>query len=322
MMPPAVDGSVSDASMDQSDRAALAERQEDDPELPLDIVRDVVRERFLQFAVHSVEHLGSGWSYDAYLVDDAMVFKFPRHAAAARDLDRIDRIQTVVASAVGTEVGIPRITLWGTPATRFPHRFVGHTPIRGVGAWSAREKTPALAGDIGRALTLIHAIPEPAARELDLPRDEENCQAAFEQARRKVQAVPEIDRVARAECEWLSRLTTLPNDFARVPRVIHGDLVPRHIIVSETTGRLSGIIDWTPMLGDPAQDFSWLFFCCSLSFVRRALDAYQLDIDAAFLERTIFFARCRALDWVAGAIRTPRGPEAYLPILRRAFATD
>jgi aminoglycoside phosphotransferase (APT) family kinase protein len=99
-------------------------------------------------------------------------------------------------------------------------------------------------------------------------------------------------------------------------------LVPRHIIVSETTGRLSGIIDWTPMVGDPAQDFSWLFFCRSLSFVQRALDAYQLDVDAAFLERTIFFARCRALDWVAGAIRTPWGPETYLPILRRAFATD
>src|SRR5947209_8783245 len=73
----------------------FAERQEDDPELPIEIVRDVIREGFPQFAVRSIEHLGSGWSFDAYLVDDAMVFKFPRHAAAARDLDRIDRIQTV-----------------------------------------------------------------------------------------------------------------------------------------------------------------------------------------------------------------------------------
>ena len=38
------------------------------------------------------------------------------------------------------------------------------------------------------------------------------------------------------------------------------------------------------------------------------------------LNRTISLARCRALDWVAGAIRTPGGPDTYLPILRRAFA--
>ncbi|HEY2377920.1 MAG TPA: aminoglycoside phosphotransferase family protein [Gemmatimonadaceae bacterium] len=308
--------------MNESNVAAFAERQEDDPELPLDIVRDTVREGFPEFAARSVEHLGSGWSFDAYLVDDAMLFKFPRHAAAAGDLDRIDRIQTVVASAVGTEVGIPKITLWGTPSARFPHRFVGHLPIRGVGAWGASEKTLELADDIGHALALIHAIPALAMRELDLRPDEEDCQAALDQARRKVQAAPEVERVAPTECEWLSRLTTLPNDYAGVPRVVHGDLVPRHLIVSETTGRLSGIIDWTPMLGDPAQDFSWLFFCRNLSFVRRALDTYRLDVDAAFLERTIFFARCRALDWVAGAMRTPWGPDLYLPILRRAFATD
>src|SRR5947207_12549112 len=130
--------------MDESHAAAFAERQEYDPELHLDIVRDVVREQFPQFAVRSVEHLGSGWACDAYLVDDAMVFKFPRHAAAERDLNRIDRIQTLVASAAGTDVGIPRITLWGTPSARFPHRFVGHRLIRGVAMWSVPE-TPELA---------------------------------------------------------------------------------------------------------------------------------------------------------------------------------
>ena len=309
-----------DTSRGESDVGAFGDRQEDDPELPLDIVRDAVRERFPQFAVGSIEHLGSGWSYDAYLVDDALIFKFPRHTAAARDLDRIDRIQTVVATAVGAEVGIPEFTLWGTPSSRFPHRFVGHPPIRGVGAWSVPETRPELADDIGCALALIHAIPPSALRELGLRRDAENCQAAFDEARRKVQAVREIESIAPTECEWLNRLSTVPNEYAGAPRVIHGDLVPRHVIVSETTGRLAGIIDWTPKLGDPVEDFSWLFFCRSLSFVRRALDAYELEADAGLLERTIFLARCRVLDWVAGAIRTPWGPDMYLPILRRSFA--
>jgi aminoglycoside 2''-phosphotransferase len=306
--------------MSESDLEAFADRREDDPELPLDIVRDAVREGFPQFAVASIEHLGSGCAYDAYLVDDAMVFKFPRHAAAARDLDRIDRIQTVVAAAVGAEVGIPRITLWGTPNSRFPHRFVGHPPIRGAAAWSVPETTLELADDIGHALALVHAIPPSVLCQLGVRRDEENCQSTFDFTRRKVQAVPEIESIVPAESAWLKQHPRLPNEYVGARRVIHGDFVPRHIIVSESTGRLSGIIDWTPMVGDPAEDFSWLFFCSSLAFVRRAIDAYAMEGDPGLLERTIFLARCRALDWVAGAIRTPWGPDPYLPILRRSFA--
>jgi aminoglycoside 2''-phosphotransferase len=307
--------------MDESHTVAFAERQEYDPELPLDIVREAVREQFPQFGLRSVEHLGSGCAYDAYAVDDAMVFKFPRHAEAAHDLDRIDRIQNLVASAVGTDFGIPRITLWATPSARFPHRFVGHPLIRGAQAWDVRE-TPELADDLGRALARIHSIPVSAGRGLDLPLAEDHCRTALDEVRQEVSAVPEIEKIASIECEWLKRLSATPNDWPSVPRVIHGDLVPRHIIVSETTGRLSGIIDWSPVLGDPAQDFSYLLFCRSLSFLRRTLDAYELEVDPAFVERTVFFARLHALGWLACAIRSSWDTAPQLGILRSTFASD
>src|SRR4030095_14430075 len=94
-----------------------------DRELNDEIVRDLVRSQFPQLAVHSVEYLDSGWQYDAYLVDGQLVFRFPRHELGAQDFDRQDRIHALVASAAGAFVAIPNIVLWGTPSTRFPHRF-------------------------------------------------------------------------------------------------------------------------------------------------------------------------------------------------------
>jgi len=75
-------------------------------------------------------------------------------------------------------------------------------------------------------------------------------------------------------------------------------------------------------LGDPALDFSYLVYCGPLSFVRRAVNAYELPVDAAFLERTIFLARMRTLAWVAGSIRSGWGPTPYMRFLRNAFEDD
>ena len=96
-----------------SQASGFVDPPEIDRELNADIVRDLVRSRFPQLAVRSVEYLGSGSSYDAYLVDGRLVFRFPRHKLAAHDFDRQDRIHALVASAAGASVGIPKIVLWG-----------------------------------------------------------------------------------------------------------------------------------------------------------------------------------------------------------------
>lgn len=85
---------------------------------------------------------------------------------------------------------------------------------------------------------------------------------------------------------------------------------------------LSGIIDWEPGLGDPAQDFSYLLFCRGWSFLQRTMAAYELPVDPAFRERTVFLARIRALLWLAHPIRNGWDTKPFLGILRNTFATE
>ena len=51
-----------------------------DRELTADMVREVVREQFPDLAVATIERMGDGWEHETYLVDEHVVFRFPRQA--------------------------------------------------------------------------------------------------------------------------------------------------------------------------------------------------------------------------------------------------
>lgn len=74
-----------------------------------------------------------------------------------------------------------------------------------------------------------------------------------------------------------------------------------------------------PHFGDPAHDFEFLLIARGGSFLTRVIDGYELPVDAAFVEHTVYFARVRALGWLADAVR--RGPniETDMALVHRTF---
>ena len=111
----------------------------------------------------------------------------------------------------------------------------------------------------------------------------------------------------------------VPRDFTDERRFVHGDLHPEHILVDRLTGRLTGIVDWGQGFGDPAHDFEFLLVARGLSFLLGAIRAYTVPVDAQFLWRTVYFARLRALGWLADAIRRGANIETDMAVLRRTF---
>src|SRR5437762_4534875 len=89
-----------------------------DRELNAAIVRAVVREQFPELAVASVEPMGEGWEFETFLIDDRVVFRFPRRADGGDGFEWQERLHILVASVIGDIVRIPRITRWGRPCRR------------------------------------------------------------------------------------------------------------------------------------------------------------------------------------------------------------
>jgi aminoglycoside phosphotransferase (APT) family kinase protein len=297
-----------------------------DRELTPEIVRHVVLEQFPELAVATLERLGDGWEHDAYLVDDRVVFRFPRQTGGGDDFAWEEGIHALVASVIGDIVGIPRITRWGRPSARFPYPFAGHELIPGVAANDPSVRlNPALADDIGRVLARLHAIPAEAAAAAGVDAAEAykaDLAAGLEQVRRWVNELPEIRRHAPDPCTWLDTAPRAPDAYRGPPRFIHDDFQMEHVLVSLTTGRLSGIIDWGGGLGDPARDFSYVLLHGGWSFFRRAVDAYDLALDAEFAERTLFSARLGALGWLADAVKRGESTSRHVAIVRRMFELE
>jgi len=296
-----------------------------DRELTPGIVRDVVREQFPELAVATVERMGDGWEHETYLVDDHVVFRFPRQAGGD-DFEWEERLHTLVSSVIGDIVGVPRITRWGRPSAQFPYGFAGHELIPGVAANDPSVRlNPALAGDMGRVLARLHGIPADVAAAAGADTAElykADLVAGLQQVRRWVNELPEIRRHAADPCTWLDRAPRAPDPYRGPPRFIHDDFQMEHVLVNPTTGRLSGIIDWGGGLGDPARDFNYVLLHGGWSFFQRAVDAYDLPLDAEFQERTLFSARLGALGWLADVIKRGGNPSRELAIVHRAFELD
>jgi aminoglycoside phosphotransferase (APT) family kinase protein len=296
-----------------------------DRELSSENVRDVVREQFPDLAVTTVETLGDGWENDTYLVDNHVVFQFPRQAGGDY-FEWEERMHTFVSSVIGDLVGIPRITRWGQPSAWFPYRFAGYELIPGVPANDPSVRlNPALADDIGRVLARLHAIPVEAAVAADvygLAVDKSDLAAGLTQVRRWVNDLPEIRQHVPDACAWLDSASRAPEVYRGPPRFIHDDFQMEHVLVNLTTGRLSGIIDWGGGFGDPMRDFSYVLLHGGWSFFQRAVRAYDLPLDSEFAERTLFSARLGSLGWLADAVKRGENTARYAATVRRVLELE
>ncbi len=63
-----------------------------DRDLSVDIVRRVMSEQFSHLGLHTIDYLGSGYEYDAYVIDGNLLVRFPRYADVAHGLERAEMV--------------------------------------------------------------------------------------------------------------------------------------------------------------------------------------------------------------------------------------
>ena len=243
-----------------------------------------VREQLPALGCRAAAHLGSGWECDVYVLDDRYVARFPRNADAAGWVDMEQAILGLVADSLASAFSVPRVVGRGGPGAHFPYDFLVCEYVPGVRAdWLPESVCDRLAMDLGRALTRIHSVSPDAAREAGVPPADDG--------------------------------------YAGTRRFLHGDFSGDNIVADPASGRLVGVIDWSnAVVGDPAQDFTWLVLWRGWRFTHAALGAYELPVDDDFLERLRFHAQLRALEWATDSIRRRADPELHLMWLRNAFS--
>ena len=286
----------------------------------------IIAARFPSIDSAALQHIGSGWEFDAFLTSGGWVFRFPRRKESANLFESEARVHQLVAQALPAHVAIPRVELTGPPTLGFPYPFAGHRFIAGIPVDTApKEFLPTIAREIAAMLGAIHSIPEQRARAagiLEMDVNEEGRQEWLERGVDATGRLRGLDPVVDHALRWLTEEGVPPIATRGGPLcLIHHDLSPEHILVNPTTGTLSGVLDWTDaILGDPARDFVFLATWQGWPLVELVLRDYPLTVDRGFPHRLRSMAQLLSLIWLAFARDQGSELASHIQAVRHAFA--
>jgi aminoglycoside 2''-phosphotransferase len=258
--------------------------------------------------ISSCELNGSGYTNDVLVVNNDLIFRFPRSIDAIESLERENRVLARLQDQLSLQVPRPEFFSHGVhePGKVFTgYRRIDGDPLsKHLREIDERTACMRIAPALARFLHGLHNA-ESLVRDLELP---------LHGAHRR-KGIPELHKQIRASLypmmavESGERLTALferflanDDNFSAEIALRHGDLNPGNILVEKDSWALTGVIDFgSTGLDDPCVDLGLVLLWGQLTwgdqFTRCLLDHYgvsgQMGERAAFYK--IFIAMMLAL---------------------------
>lgn len=255
------------------------------PDKTLEKYRLAVTKSFPSLAIEQFEYLSEGWDSLACLVNERLIFRFPKRPEVENSL-KVE-IKLLPELARQLPLPIPNFEFIGQPSPNYPFIFVGYQKLAGetFPSWqgwvsglntSISREEPEIEkemqgadwwqADLGRFLTALHAFPVAQARELGvkdyfptgLDAPGKNWQETMEDFYRLIRerVFPLLgedlqDNIADSFENFLDNEA----NFRFEPVLIHADLLDDHVLLDLPRRRVSGVIDFGDVsIGDPALD--------------------------------------------------------------------
>lgn len=197
--------------------------------------------------IRTLTCIGEGWDNKVYLVNDALIFRFPHREISSQLIARENQVLAHIHDLMPLDVPHPHYH--GHPTDTYPFVFHGYQKIEGVSASHAhltlaqRENSVA---PLALFLKALHQIPEETALRYGASHqvfDRSDITRLLTLLEKRVdklinEKIADIDQTVFNQEITLAKSIKLPT----VNTLVHGDLYSRHLMFNE--GRLTGIIDW------------------------------------------------------------------------------
>lgn len=268
-------------------------------ELGAAAVRKLLAAQFPKLTVRSVEYLHQGWDNIAYLVNGALVFRFPKRQERQRWLEsEIKALRWLGMQRLPIRVPSPEYV--GEPSRHYPCSFIGYRLIEGtpgdcIGGTSVNRNEAARR--LGELFTIMHSLDVREAESLGVHSFECPLEDALAETASMFEMVyPALPESLKPVCRPLLTGSCEIPPVARQRRcLVHGDLADEHVLFDER-GCVCGVIDWGDCgMCDPATDFAGLYAWLGEDFIHDVLAHYRHAVDSSFLRQIAFRARCGAL---------------------------
>ncbi|HEX2911845.1 MAG TPA: phosphotransferase [Chloroflexia bacterium] len=256
----------------------------------LDRYRAAIQEKFPALAITSLAYLSEGWDSVACLVNEEMVFRFPKRKV----VESVLKVEIALLPELAPTLPLPVPHFDFVSKARgknFPYAFVGYPILPGepLDEWPEENWWQP---QLGPFLSALHAFPVSRARQLGVKEQvlyplENKGQGwkayladFYALCRERINPLLSQEQQTGLQNYFVSYLNQ-PAFFEFEPKLIHADLGPEHVLADFKRLRLTGIIDFGDVsLGDPAFDVP-----------ESVRPFYQGEPDPTYPERRRFYSK-------------------------------
>ena len=218
-------------------------------------------------AIESTRLVGEGWNCIAYLVNDELIFRFPKRSGLWEELQR--EIAFLAFAADRLPLPVPRYERVSPESVAAPNGYAVYRYLPGDtldADWLSPVEKDAAAAPIAMFLKALHTLEPASVITGSLPREDPRGESEKYLATAKRDIVP---RLLSSEAKRLVELLELhledSQNFEGKAVVLHADLSSEHVLMKH--GSIAGVIDFGDVnWGDADYDFMYLFVDCGETF--------------------------------------------------------
>lgn len=263
-----------------------------------------IRECFPRLVIETVRANRDGLINDVLIVNEQLVFRFPKNETWARDL-LANEIRVIQLARNYLDVQVPQIEYQA--ADLMAYRFISGSALQRNHILVLDENAQdVIAHQLATYLKQLHSIPMDEVEQHQIAQSDTNRShlvwiRLFEDVKREL--FPMMMPHAR---DWVT------NHFAPIladeefmnyqPCLINGDTTPYHLLFDKQARRIIGVIDFgTAGIGDPSGDFATIIYFYGETFLRRMAKFYP-EIRGV-INRARFWAGTLELQWALSGVR-------------------
>jgi aminoglycoside 2''-phosphotransferase len=265
-----------------------------------------------ELTIRSAAPIGEGWTAIAYLVNDELVFKFPKRHSEWEELDREIAFLAYARPYLPLPVVEHLHRVRDSKGAPNGYAVYRHLPGRAVQPENLSSRArAALAETLAGFLRALHEM-EPGPVASILPRDDEHAvvRQYWETAEHKI--APHLSGAERRRLsDVFARHLHDPRNFAGPSCIVHADLGVDHVLCVEQA--VTGILDWGDVcLGDPDYDFGgYLYEELGEAFIREMALHYGHADPERLVRKARYFTVVGRIDTIVhGGDRALPGDEA------------
>jgi aminoglycoside 2''-phosphotransferase len=226
-------------------------------------------------SVRSPLFIGEGWCFHSYLVNDQLVFRFPKSRGQWDELDR--EIKFLDFAADKFPLQVPQYEHIARTSAGAPFGYAVYRYVLGKGmtldGLTERHRA-AVAEELAGFLFALHNLHPGLELSNMLPQEDAHLvsEQYFTAAQEKI-----LPGLSQLEAQTLRHLFEsflgITDNFSFRPTVLHADFSSDHILLKN--GSVHGVLDFGDVSwGDPDYDFMYLFLECGETFVEEVAKRY------------------------------------------------